>query len=103
MVRERVSEWRSAWRSVLAGLAAGGSQLAILNGPFFAAQDRLFPVPPPDPQITLVTIDQESADNLGLYPLLNSYHALVIRYLASGMPQSPNPTTPSWRCGARTT
>jgi adenylate cyclase len=92
MIRERVGDWRSAWRSVLAGLAAGvlvaGLSLpAIFNGPFFAAQDKLFPGPRPDQEITLVAIDQQSADNLGGYPFLNSYHALVIKYLASLHPK----------------
>ena len=46
MVRERVGDWRSAWRSALAGLGAGLLvfgilQAGILDGPFFAAQDRL--------------------------------------------------------------
>jgi adenylate cyclase len=89
MVRERVGDWRSAWRSALAGLLAGAFvagvfQMGILDGPFFAAQDRLYPAPAPDPRITLVAIDQRSADNLGGYPLIyNSYHAQVINYLAS--------------------
>jgi adenylate cyclase len=92
MVRERVGDWRSTWRSVLAGLlagllVAGLSQITILNSSFYAAQDRLFPAPRPDQQITLVAIDQPSANNLGGYPLLNSYHAQVISYLASLHPK----------------
>jgi adenylate cyclase len=94
MVRERVGDWRSAWRSALAGLAAGllagGMLLAgALDAPFVAAQDRLYPGPPPDPQITLVALDQTSANNLGGYPLIsNAYHARVINYLASLHPSA---------------
>jgi len=89
MVRERVGDWRSAWRSALAGVAAGLLAVGMLlttalDAPFVAAQDRLYPAPPPDPQITLVALDQTSANNLGGYPLIsNSYHATVIDYLAS--------------------
>ena len=88
MVRERVGDWRSAWRSALAAFAAGllifGSlQAGVLDGPFFATQDKLFPAPAPDPRITLVALDQTSANNLG-YPLnSNTYHATVINYLMS--------------------
>ncbi|TME06793.1 MAG: adenylate/guanylate cyclase domain-containing protein [Chloroflexi bacterium] len=91
MVRERVGDWRSAWRSALAGLGAGLLvfgilQAGILDGPFFAAQDRLFPAPPPDPRITLVAIDSKSKQ-LGTYPWSNGYHAQVINYLASLHPK----------------
>ncbi len=92
MVRERVGDWRSAWRSALAGLAAGllviaCLQTGVLDAPFFAAQDRLFPAPLPDPGITLVAIDQASVNNLG-YPLVsNAYHARVINYLMSLNPK----------------
>jgi adenylate cyclase len=94
MVRERVGDWRSAWRSALAGLmagllAAGMLVTTVLDSPFVAAQDRLYPGPPPDPRITLVAIDQKSADNLGSYPLIsNAYHATVIDYLASLHPRA---------------
>jgi adenylate cyclase len=92
MVRERVGNWRSAWRSALAGLAAGllviaVLQTGILDGPFFAAQDRLFPAPPPDSGITLVAIDARSKAQLGAYPWDNGYHAQVINYLASLHPK----------------
>src|SRR5438876_9169351 len=92
MVRERVGDWRSAWRSVVAGVAAGllvigVLQTGILDGPFFAAQDRLFPAPPPDNGITLVAIDARSKDHLGAYPWDNGYHAKVINYLASLHPK----------------
>jgi len=93
MVRERVGDWRSAWRSALAGLAAGLLVIAVLqtgalDAPFFAAQDRLFPAPLPDPGITLVAIDQDSVNNLG-YPLIsNAYHARVINYLMSLNPRA---------------
>ena len=92
MVRERVGDWRSAWRSVVAGVAAGllvigVLQTGILDGPFFAAQDRLFPAPRPDNGVTLVAIDQVSVNNLG-YPLIaNAYHARVINYLMSLNPK----------------
>ena len=92
MVRERVVDWRSAWRSAVAGLAAGlmvliAIQNSILDGPFFALQDGLFPAPPPDNQITLVAIDQKSTAQLGAYPWSNGYHAQVINYLASLHPK----------------
>ena len=98
MVRERVGDWRLAWRFALAGLAAGflvvglgfganaapNSVLGGVNRPYFAAQDLLFPAPQPDPRVTLVSIDQTSANNLGGFPLpLNTYHAHAIKYLAS--------------------
>src|SRR5215467_2961691 len=94
MVRERVGDWRSAWRSALAGLFAGllvaGILLtSVLDSPFVAAQDRLFPGPLPNPQLTLVALDQTSANNLGGYPLIsNAYHATVINYLASLHPRA---------------
>jgi adenylate cyclase len=92
MVRERVGDWRSAWRSALAGLAAGllvigVLQTGILDGPFFAAQDRLFPAPPPDNGITLVAIDSASKPRLAAFPWTNEYHARVINYLASLHPK----------------
>ena len=89
MVRERVGDWRLSWRFALAGFVAGGlvmliAQIGVTAGTFDAAQDRLFPAPAPDPRITLVAIDQTSANNLGGYPLQsNAYHAKVINYLAS--------------------
>ncbi len=92
MVRERVGDWRSAWRSALAGVAAGllvigVLQTGILDGPFFAAQDRLFPAPPPDSGITLVAIDSASKPRLAAFPWTNEYHARVINYLASLHPK----------------
>ena len=93
MVRERVGDWRSAWRSAVAGLVAGllvigVLQTGLLDGPFFAAQDRLFPAPPPDNGITLVAIDQRSREGLFTTPPWpNSYHAKVINYLASLHPK----------------
>ena len=88
MVRERVGDWRLAWRFALAGLIAGMLVTAfgyfgLINRSFDAAQDQLFPAPSPDSRITLVAIDQKSNDRLGTYPWLNSYHAKVINYLAS--------------------
>ena len=92
MVRERVGDWRLAWRFALAGLIAGVlvialAQTGVTSGTFDSGQDRLFPAPAPDPRITLVAIDQTSADNLGGYPLVsNAYHAQVINYLMSLKP-----------------
>ena len=89
MVRERVGDWRLAWRFALAGLVAGLlvialAQTPITAGTFDAAQDQLFPVPAPDSRITLVAIDQVSAKNLGGFPLIsNAYHAQAIDYLMS--------------------
>src|SRR5919204_687725 len=89
MVRDRVDGWRLAWRFALAGVVVGLlvvtlAQTAFTAGTFDAAQDRLFPAPAPDPRITLVAIDQTSANNLGGYPLVsNAYHAQVINYLMS--------------------
>src|SRR5216684_2350044 len=88
MVRERVGDWRLAWRFALAGLIAGMLVTAfgyfgLINRSLDAAQDQLFPAPSPDSRITLVAIDQKSNDRLGTYPWLNSYHAKVINYLAS--------------------
>ena len=94
MVRERVGDWRSAWRSALAGFAAGllvagVVQWGLFNPTFAATQDQLFPAPRPDPRITLVALDQTSANNLGGYPLIsNAYHAQVIDYLMSLNPSA---------------
>jgi len=92
MVRERVGDWRLAWRFALAGLIAGVlvtsfGYLGVIGRSFDAAQDQLFPAPPADPRITLVAIDQRSKDDLGAYPWLNSYHAKVINYLAGLHPK----------------
>src|SRR2546428_10008730 len=87
MVRERVGGWRLAWRFALAGVIASIlvialAQTGVTNGTFDNGQDRLFPAPAPDSRITLVAIDQLSADNLGGFPLVsNAYHARVIDYL----------------------
>jgi adenylate cyclase len=92
MVRERVGDWKLAWRFALAGLAASvvviilGST-GVTAGTFDGAQDRLFPVPAPDPEITLVAIDSSSQRDLGAYPFFNSYHAKVIDYLSSLHPK----------------
>jgi adenylate cyclase len=92
MVRERVGDWRLAWRFALAGLVAGMlvtafGYLGVIGRSFDAAQDQLFPGPPADPRITLVAIDPRSKDDLGAYPWLNSYHAKVINYLAGLHPK----------------
>ncbi len=55
MVRERVGDWRLAWRFALAGLVAGMlvtafGYLGVVNRSFDAAQDQLFPAPPADPR-----------------------------------------------------
>jgi adenylate cyclase len=92
MVRERVGDWRLAWRFALAGLIAGAlvstfASTGVISRSFDAAQDQLYPAPPADPRITLIAIDQRSKDDLGAYPWLNSYHAKVINYLASLHPK----------------
>src|SRR5713226_9538444 len=48
MVRERVGDWRLAWRFALAGLIAGMlvtafGYLGVIGRSFDAAQDQLFP------------------------------------------------------------
>jgi adenylate cyclase len=89
MVRERVGDWKLSWRFALAGLVAGVlviilASTGVTAGTFDGAQDRLFPAPAPDSRITLVAIDQESARNLGGFPLVsNDLHAQVINYLMS--------------------
>ena len=92
MVRERVGDWRLSWRFALAGLIAGLLVIALAQTPatggtFDAAQDRLFPAPGPDPEITLVAIDTATQNNLGIYPFSNANHAQVINYLASLHPK----------------
>ena len=92
MVRERVGDWKMSWRFALAGLIASVVVIALAStgiaaGPFAGAQDQLFPAPVPDSRITLVALDQTSANNLGGYPLIsNAYHAQVINYLMSLKP-----------------
>ncbi|HEY2597198.1 MAG TPA: adenylate/guanylate cyclase domain-containing protein [Candidatus Dormibacteraeota bacterium] len=86
MVRERVGDWRLAWRFALAGLLAGVlvvilSTRGVMNGPFFAAQDQLFPAPKPDQRVTFIALDQPSMAAIGT--LTNADHARVISYLTS--------------------
>jgi len=86
MVRERVGDWRLAWRFALAGLLAGVlvvvlSTLGVVSGPFFAAQDQLFPAPAPGQSVTFIALDQSSVQAIGT--LTNADHARVIEYLAS--------------------
>jgi class 3 adenylate cyclase/CHASE2 domain-containing sensor protein len=83
MVRERVGDWRLAWRFALAGLVAGLlvavlSTLGVASAPFFAAQDQLFPAPAPDQSVTFIAIDSQSVGSFS-----NADHARVINYLAS--------------------
>ncbi len=92
MVRERVGDWRLAWRFALAGVVAALlvialAQTGLTAGTFDAGQDRLFPAPAPDPQVTLVAIDARSQRALGVYPWNNENHAQVINYLASLHPK----------------
>jgi len=112
MVRERVGDWRLAWRFALAGLVAGLlvvvlSTRGVMNGPFFAAQDQLFPAPAPDQTVTFIAFDSQSQKDMGAYPLpSNGGHARVISYLASLHPKvilfdflldrttNPDPETP---------
>jgi adenylate cyclase len=92
MVRERVGGWRLAWRFALVGLLAGVlvtglSTVGLMDRPFYAAQDQLFPAPAPDPNVTLVAMDSSTAKSLGPFPLSNGDHAKVIDYLASLHPK----------------
>ncbi len=93
MVRERLGDWRLAWRFALAGLVAGLlvvvlTTRGVMNGPFFAAQDQLFPAPAPDQSVTLIAFDSQSQKDMGAYPLpSNADHARVIDYLASLHPK----------------
>jgi adenylate cyclase len=92
MVRERVGDWRLAWRFVVAGLLAGlivlaMSSIGLVDRPFYAAQDQLFPGPPPDPSITFIEVDSRSQKALGTFPWQNSYNARVINYLAKQHPK----------------
>src|ERR1700687_3175574 len=92
MVRERVGDWRSAWRFALAGLVAGflvvaTSQTAVVAPLFYGLQDQLFPAPPPSSQVTLVALDSTAARPFGPYPWGNDIHAKVINYLASLHPE----------------
>src|SRR5256885_9151169 len=92
MVRERIGDWRLAWRFALAGLMAGLLVIALVqtgisNPTFDAAQDQLFPAPAPDPRVSFVEIDSRSQKDLGAYPFNNAYHARVINYLASLHPK----------------
>ena len=86
MVRERLGDWRLAWRFALAGLLAGLlvvvlSTRGVMSGPFFAAQDQLFPAPAPDRSVTFIALDQPSLFAVGT--LTNADHARVIDYLSS--------------------
>ena len=93
MVRERVGDWRLAWRFALAGLVAGLlvvvlSTRGVMNGPFFAAQDQLFPAPAPDQSVSFIALDSNSQKAIGAFPLpSNGDHARVINYLASLHPK----------------
>jgi adenylate cyclase len=92
MVRERVGDWRLAWRFALAGLLAGLlvlalSSIGLAESPFQAAQDQLFPGPPPDPSVAFVEVDSRSQKALGTFPWQNSYNARVINYLAKLHPK----------------
>jgi adenylate cyclase len=92
MVRERVGDWRLAWRFALAGLVAGLLVMALLqtgvtSATFDAAQDQLFPAPSADPAISFVALDSRTTSALGAFPLNNAIHARVINYLASLRPK----------------
>jgi hypothetical protein len=69
MVRERVGDWRSAWRFALAGLLAGflvvaTSQTAVVAPLFYALQDQLFPAPAPASQVTAVVLAAYAVDEM---------------------------------------
>ena len=69
MVRERVGDWRLAWRFALAGLLAGLlvvvlSTRGVMSGPFFAAQDQLFPAGMLLDENTVDTIDNLGIDEV---------------------------------------
>jgi len=86
MVRGRLGDWRLAWRFALAGLLAGLlvvvlSTRGVMSGPFFAAQDQLFPAPAPNRSVTFIALDQPSLIAVGT--LTNADHARVIDYLSS--------------------
>src|SRR6266576_3372928 len=90
MVRERVGDWRLAWRFALAGLLAGLlvaalSTRGVMNGPFFAAQDLLFPAPAPDQSVVFIAFDTKAQAAVGA--VSNSDHARVINYLSSLHPK----------------
>jgi adenylate cyclase len=91
MVRERVGDWKLAWRFALAGVIAGIlvialTQTGFTSATFDAGQDQLFPGPSPDPRITFVEIDSRTQQDLG-YPFNNGVHAQVIDYLATLRPK----------------
>ena len=93
MVRERVGDWRLAWRFALAGAVAGLLVIALLQTgiarpAFDAAQDQFFPVPAPDAEVSLVAIDAKTTGLLGSIPYSAGYHARVINYLASLHPKA---------------
>src|SRR5438128_12498313 len=88
MVRERVGDWRLAWRFALAGgvaalLVIALAQTGLTAGTFDAGQERLFAARAPDPQVTLVAIDARSQRALRVYPWNNENHAQVLNYPAS--------------------
>ncbi len=90
MVRERVGDWRLAWRFALAGVLAGLlvaalSTRGVMNGPFFAAQDLLFPAPAPDQSVVFIAFDTKAQAAVGA--VSNSDHARVINYLSSLHPK----------------
>ncbi len=93
-MRERVGDWRSAWRFAFAGLLASvlvvaTSQTAVVAPLFYGLQDQLFPTPPPSPQVTLVALDStaQARDPFGPFPWGNDVHAKEINYLASLHPR----------------
>ena len=92
MIRERLGDWRLAVDFMLAGLLGGLlivelGIVGVMNRPFAAAQDQLFPAPAPDASITFVALDSRSVKNTGGYPPSNLYSAQVITYLAGLHPK----------------
>lgn len=93
MVRQSLADRRTAWRGAAAGLLAGAGAAAVfgsgwLQGPYDALQDKLFPAPEPSSLVTLVAIDQTSAEAIGAFPWSNAYHARVIDNLAALHPRA---------------
>jgi adenylate cyclase len=96
MVRQNLIGYRTAWRGTATGLLVGVVlaivfSFGLLNGPYTALQDSLFPAPNPNPDITLVAADQASEvaflGDSGAFPWSNKFHATVIDNLVKLHPK----------------